>query len=100
MVLSNFFEGQSILIWSGFAIAFVLGAVVNKTNFCTMGAVSDMVNIGDSGRMRAWVFAMAVAMIGVTVMEMMGMTVADGKYPPDWWYFVWHRYDSGKWLWK
>lgn len=82
MVLSNFFEGQSILIWSGFAIAFVLGAVVNKTNFCTMGAVSDMVNIGDSGRMRAWVFAMAVAMIGVTVMEMMGMTVADGSFPP------------------
>ena len=36
-----------------------MGAVVNKTNFCTMGAVSDMVNMGDLGRMRAWLLAIA-----------------------------------------
>ncbi|MDX1810714.1 MAG: YeeE/YedE family protein [Gammaproteobacteria bacterium] len=82
MVFENFFEGQSVLIWSGFVIALILGAVVNKTNFCTMGAVSDLVNIGDTGRMRAWVFAMAVAMIGVTIMEMTGLTVADNAFPP------------------
>lgn len=82
MVFENFFEGQSFLIWSAFAIAVVLGAVVNKTNFCTMGAVSDMVNIGDTGRMRAWVFAMAVAIIGVTVMEAAGMSLADNAFPP------------------
>ena len=27
-----------------------------KTNFCTMGAVSDVVNIGDYARMKAWFF--------------------------------------------
>ncbi|HWN30727.1 MAG TPA: YeeE/YedE family protein, partial [Burkholderiales bacterium] len=30
--------------WGGFALAFIFGAVGHKANFCTMGAVSDMVN--------------------------------------------------------
>ena len=30
-----------------FLIGMVFGAVVNKTNFCTMGAVSDWVNMGN-----------------------------------------------------
>ena len=42
-----------------FVIAMVMGAVVNKTNFCTMGAVSDWVNMDDSGRMRAWLLTAA-----------------------------------------
>ena len=49
-----------------FVVAAIMGAVTNKTNFCSMGAVSDWVNIGDSGRMRAWVFAMVVDLSGVT----------------------------------
>ena len=62
---------QILLI--GFVITVVLGAVAYKTNFCTMGAVSDLVNMGDSGRMRAWVLAMAVAVFGVAVLEYLGM---------------------------
>ena len=50
-------------------VALIMGAVVNKTNFCTMGAVSDMVNMGDYGRFRAWLLAKAVAMLGVTGLE-------------------------------
>ena len=37
----------TILIYTS-VLGFILGYVVNKTNFCTMGAVSDLVNIGDS----------------------------------------------------
>ena len=58
-----------------FAIAVVMGAVTNKTNFCAMGAVSDWVNIGDTGRMRAWVFAMAVALAGVLALVYPGITL-------------------------
>ncbi|RPJ45374.1 MAG: YeeE/YedE family protein [Betaproteobacteria bacterium] len=66
-----------------FAVAVVLGAVVNKTNFCTMGAVSDWVNMGDSGRMRAWLLAMAIAIAGVTVLETAGMVSLAGEtFPP------------------
>ena len=34
-----------------FLVAAILGAVVNKTNFCTMGAVSDWINMGKTGRL-------------------------------------------------
>ena len=47
-----------------FALAFVFGAVANRVNFCTMGAVIDIVTFGDWRRMRMWVLAIAVAMAG------------------------------------
>ena len=50
------------VLLGAFLVAVVMGAVVSRTNFCTMGAVSDWTNIGDTGRMRAWVLAMAVAL--------------------------------------
>lgn len=66
-----------------FAIAAVLGAVVRKTGFCTMGAVSDWVNLGDTGRLRAWLLAMAVALCGVLVLEAAGLARLDGDlFPP------------------
>jgi len=34
----------------GFAIGIAFGAVANKTNFCTMGAVSDWVNMGSKDK--------------------------------------------------
>lgn len=80
-----------------FAIAVIIGAVANKTNFCTMGAVSDWVNIGDTGRMRAWVFAMALALTGVIALEAGGVVNLSGEtFPP---YrtanFAWLRYLVG-----
>ena len=62
----------TILVWA-FGLAIVLGAFANKTNFCTMGAVSDLVNIGDTGRMRAWVFAMGLAILGVMGLGYFGL---------------------------
>lgn len=80
-----------------FIIAAIMGAVANKTNFCTMGAVSDWVNIGDTGRMRAWIFAMTVAMTGVLVLEASGVVaLPQDTFPP---YrtanFAWLRYLLG-----
>ena len=79
-----------------FLIAAILGAVVNKTNFCTMGAVSDWVNIGDKGRLRAWFLALTVALIGVLAIESMAWVGFDGTRPP---YrsanFAWARYLLG-----
>ena len=79
-----------------FAIAVVLGAVVNRTNFCTMGAVSDWVNMGDGRRMRAWFLAIAVAIVGVMVFELFALADLDTTRPP---YrssnFAWPRYLLG-----
>ena len=63
----------AIVAWSGFALAFVFGAVGNKVNFCTMGAVSDIVNMGDWGRMRMWLLAIAVAIIGSQTLQLLGL---------------------------
>ena len=62
----------TIVVWSGFALAFIFGAVANKTNFCTMGALSDVVNMGHWSRMRMWLLAIAVAMIGVSLLSYTG----------------------------
>ena len=80
-----------------FAAAVVMGAVTAKTNFCAMGAVSDWLNIGDTGRMRAWVFSMAVALAGVIALEATSTVNLSGEtFPP---YrtanFAWIRYLLG-----
>jgi len=63
----------STVAWGGFALAFIFGAVANKTNFCTMGAVSDIVNMGDWGRMRMWLLAIAVAILGANALQFAGV---------------------------
>lgn len=80
-----------------FGLAVVMGAVANKTNFCTMGAVSDWVNMDDTGRLRAWLLAAAVAMLGVVVLEASGLAMlGTATFPP---YrtpqFAWLRYLLG-----
>ncbi|MDH5692173.1 MAG: YeeE/YedE family protein [Gammaproteobacteria bacterium] len=82
MEFTNFIDARSFLLWSAFGVALIMGAVVNKTNFCTMGAVSDWVNMGDLGRMRAWFFAIAIAMLGVVLLESFGMVSPDKAFPP------------------
>src|SRR5918911_267108 len=56
-----------------FILAFVFGAVGNKTHFCTMGAVSDWVNMGDLSRMRMWLLAIAVALLGSSALHLAGV---------------------------
>jgi uncharacterized membrane protein YedE/YeeE len=82
MTYEDFASAQSFFLWSTFAVALVMGAVVNKTNFCTMGAVSDWVNMGDTGRMRAWVFAIAVGVLGVAGLEAAGLVNVSSTFPP------------------
>jgi uncharacterized membrane protein YedE/YeeE len=59
------------LLWA-FGLSVIFGAIANKANFCTMGAVSDWINIGDLNRMRAWLLAIATAIIGVGLLEYTG----------------------------
>jgi uncharacterized protein len=62
----------AIVVWGGFALAFVFGAVANKANFCIMGAVSDVINMGHWGRVRMWLLAIAVAMLGAGLLTFTG----------------------------
>ena len=62
----------SLVAWLGFFLALVFGYVANKTSFCTMGAVSDVVNMGEWGRMRAWLLAIAIAILGTNLLVYFG----------------------------
>jgi uncharacterized membrane protein YedE/YeeE len=61
------------VVWGAFALGIVFGFIGNKTHFCTMGAVSDIVNMGDWNRMRMWLLAMAVAILGAAGLQGAGM---------------------------
>jgi uncharacterized membrane protein YedE/YeeE len=77
-------------------LGFILGFVVSKTNFCTMGAVSDWVNIGDLSRFKSWMFAAAIAVLGVTVFEFLSyVDLNDSRIPYRNSVFSWPRYVLG-----
>ena len=63
---------STLALWAAFGLAALFGAIAQRTHFCTMGAVSDIVTMGDWTRMRMWVMAMGVAMIGFNVMVALG----------------------------
>jgi uncharacterized membrane protein YedE/YeeE len=65
-------QTAQLVAWLGFMLAFIFGYVANKTSFCTMGAVSDVVNMDDWGRMRAWLLAIAMAVLGTSLLVYLG----------------------------
>ena len=68
------------VLWASFALAVVFGAVAQRTQFCTMGAVADIVNIGDWSRMRMWALAAGVAVIGFNAMVGLGWIEARNSF--------------------
>ncbi len=62
----------TFVLWAAFGLSALFGAIAQRTHFCTMGAVSDIVNMGDWTRMRMWVMAMGVAIIGFNLMVAAG----------------------------
>ena len=62
----------TLVLWATFALSVVFGAITRRTHFCTMGAVADIVNMGDWARMRMWIMAMGVAIIGFNAMVALG----------------------------
>ena len=64
---------QHVVAGSTFAIAFVVGIAMSRSNFCTMGAVSDVVNMGDWTRMRMWLAAIGTAVLGTQLLAWAGV---------------------------
>ena len=56
----------------GFCIALVFGFVGNKTHFCTMGAISDVINMGARGRLGSWFLGIGIAVLGVQLLRVQG----------------------------
>ncbi|MFN4278527.1 MAG: YeeE/YedE family protein [Ferrovibrio sp.] len=58
---------------AGLVLGLAFGAAVQRSNFCTMGAISDMVLMGDGNRARAWALAIATAMLGSQLLHLTGL---------------------------
>ncbi len=61
------------VLWAAFILSVLFGAIAQRTHFCTMGAISDIVNMSDWTRMRQWGMAVGVAMIGFYTLVAAGL---------------------------
>ena len=80
MTLSDLSSLYTNVLWAVFALSLCFGWVAQKTHFCTMGAISDVVNMGDWTRSRMWVMAVALAIIGFHGMAAMGWIDASKNF--------------------
>lgn len=76
------------VLWASFALSVAFGAIAQQTHFCTMGALSDVVNMGDWSRMRQWALVMATAMAGFSLLSLSGQIDPQQSL-----------YHSPRWLW-
>lgn len=76
------------VLWASFFLAVAFGALVQRTGFCTMGAISDMVALGESTRMRQWALAAGTAVV------VFALFAATGVLRP-----AQTLYASPRWLW-
>jgi uncharacterized membrane protein YedE/YeeE len=60
------------VLWAAFGLSVLFGVIAQRTHFCTMGAVADVVTLGDWTRMRMWAVASGVAIVGFNVMVALG----------------------------
>ncbi len=74
------------VLLAAFALSAVFGALVQRTRFCTMGAIADVVAMGNWTRMRQWALAAGVAVLGFALLAAGGwVRAADTVYAgPRW----------------
>src|SRR5574343_619168 len=63
---------ETQVLWLAFGLAVALGWVIQRTHFCTMGALSDWLLMRDATRLRQWALALAVGMLGLGGMTLLG----------------------------
>jgi uncharacterized membrane protein YedE/YeeE len=66
-------DAPTALAIGGLVIGFVFGWIVYRTDFCTMGSISDFMSFGDFRRFRAWILAGAVSLVGAQLLQGVGI---------------------------
>lgn len=73
MQVSELIALNAQVLGAAFLLSVLFGAITQRTHFCTMGAVSDIVNMGDWTRMRQWGLAVGVGMVGFALLAYSGL---------------------------
>ena len=72
MDAADILNQRHAVLWAVFGVSALFGWIAQRTDFCTMGAISDVVNMGSWTRMRMWGMALGVAMIGFYALGALG----------------------------
>lgn len=70
---SNLLEATRLVLASAFGVSLLLGALSQRTRFCTMGAISDVYVMGDWRRAAMWMLAIVTAMLGFNGLALLGL---------------------------
>lgn len=91
--MEEFTNVHYVALW-GFGIAAVFGFIANKTNFCVMGAISDVIHMGSKGRLGAWLLASGIAVLGTQALALAGdLDLEETRYLGT--TFLWFSYITG-----
>ncbi len=71
-----------VLFLCAFLLSMLFGMVAKKTEFCPLGGIADIVDTGNTGRFRMYFFAIAMAVLGVALLEALGILNLDSTRPP------------------
>jgi len=64
---------EHIILLTTFVVTLVLGAVLQRTGFCTMGAIADIFLMSRLDRIRQWSLAIGISIITVSIFSSLGM---------------------------
>lgn len=66
---------EHFILFATLCVTLLLGAVLQRTGFCTMGAIADIFLISRLDRMKQWALAIGVSIISVSIFS--GLEVID-----------------------
>lgn len=69
---------ENLILLAGFGGGIALGWVGLRANFCVMGAITDILLMGDGRRFRAWLLAIAIAVLGTEGLRLLGLVRLEG----------------------
>jgi uncharacterized membrane protein YedE/YeeE len=81
MIFDNFFDTTNFLLLSILAIAIVMGFTAQKTNFCTLGGISDWLNFNSKDRFNAWLLAIGTTLLCIGIAEYSGLIEIGNTFP-------------------
>ncbi len=70
---ANTLPSATLIAWLGVGLGAAFGFVGQRSNFCTMGAVSDILAMGSWTRMRMWLAAIGVAILATGALQLAGL---------------------------
>ena len=76
----------TLTILAGLGIGAVIGAAALISNFCALGGIADILFAKDWRRIRTWMLAAGVAVIGTQALDSAGVLHVDGVLVP---YLLW-----------